>query len=103
MGLGGAAGLSSAANAFVGMVEAPLLIRPYMISMGRNELLVVMTTGMSTISGTAMVLYATFTNSTIANALCHLLIASLISIPAAVMTAKVMIPGNTHTNGYHLP
>ena len=50
-----------------------------------------------------MVLYATFTNSTIANALCHLLIASLISIPAAVMTAKVMIPGNTHTNGYHLP
>lgn len=99
MGLGGAVGVSSAANAFVGMVEAPLLIRPYMATMSRGELFVVMTGGMATIAGTMMVLYATFLTGVIADPVGHLLTASLISVPAAIMVAKIMVPDDTRTGG----
>ncbi len=99
MGLGGAVGVSSAANAFVGMVEAPLLIRPYLSHLSRGELFVVMTGGMATIAGTVMVLYATFLAGVIPDPIGHLLTASLISVPAAVMVAKVMIPDETRTGG----
>ena len=100
MGLGGAVGVSSAANAFVGMVEAPLLIRPYMAVMSRGELFVVMTGGMATIAGTMMVLYATFLTGVIPDPVGHLLTASLISVPAAVMVAKIMVPDEARTGGH---
>jgi CNT family concentrative nucleoside transporter len=97
LGIGGAVGVCSAANAFIGMVEAPLLIRPYLLRLSRGELFVVMTGGMATIAGTVMVLYATFLSRTIPDPLGHLLIASLISVPAAIMVGKLMIPDEAHT------
>lgn len=103
MGLGGAVGVSSAANAFVGMVEAPLLIRPYIATLSRGELFVVMTGGMATIAGTVMVLYATFLQGVVPDPVGHLLTASLISVPAAVMVAKMMIPDESRTGGKDLP
>lgn len=99
LGIGGAVGVSSAANAFVGMVEAPLLIRPYLAVLSRGELFVVMTGGMATIAGTVMVLYATFLQGVVPDPIGHLLTASLISVPAAVMVAKIMIPDDTRTGG----
>ncbi|MBF0324691.1 NupC/NupG family nucleoside CNT transporter [Magnetospirillum moscoviense] len=103
MGLGGAVGVSSAANAFVGMVEAPLLIRPYISVLSRGELFVVMTGGMATIAGTVMVLYATFLAGVVPDPVGHLLTASLISVPAAVMVAKIMIPDDSRTGGGETP
>ncbi len=91
-GIGGALGFGSAANVFVGMTEAPLLIRPYLSSMSRSELFAIMVTGMATIAGTVMVLYATFLEGSIPDPVRHLLTASLISAPAALLIALVMIP-----------
>lgn len=93
-GVGGAAGLGTAANIFVGMVEAPLFIRDYLNTMSRADLFVVMCGGMATIAGTMLVLYATILADTLPNAAAHLLIASIISAPAAVMIARIMIPGD---------
>jgi len=92
MGIGGALGVSVAANIFVGMVEAPLFIRPYLANMTRSELFTVMTAGMATVAGTVMVLYATFLQNVIPDALGHILVASIISAPAAILVAMVMIP-----------
>ncbi len=92
MGIGGALGLGAAANIFVGMVEAPLLIRPYLNKMSRSELFAVMTCGMATIAGTVMVLYASILGKTIPDALGHILSASLISAPAALLVARLMVP-----------
>jgi len=93
MGIGGAVGLSAAANIFVGMVEAPLLVRPYIAAMSRSELFVTMTCGMATIAGTVVVLYATFLADTVPGALGHILVASVISAPAAITVALLMVPG----------
>lgn len=90
--LGGAEGLAVAANIFVGMVESPLFIRPYVQKLTRSELFTIMTCGMATIAGTMMALYAAILGNTIPNALGHILVASLISAPAAILIAKVMIP-----------
>jgi len=92
LGVGGAVGVSTAANIFIGMVEAPLLVRPYITRLSRTELFIVMTVGMSTIAGTVLVLYATAIASLLDNAVAHLLIASIISAPAAIMIALIMIP-----------
>lgn len=92
MGIGGALGLGAAANIFVGMVEAPLLIRPYLNKMSRSELFAVMTCGMATIAGTVMVLFASILGTTIPDALGHILSASLISAPAALLVARLMVP-----------
>lgn len=91
-GIGGPVGFASAANVFVGMTEAPLLIRPYLAGMSRSELFAVMVTGMATIAGTVMVLYATLLEGSIPDPVRHLLIASLISAPASLLIAHVMIP-----------
>ena len=93
-GVSGAAGLGTAANIFVGMVEAPLFIRDYLNTMSRADLFVVMCGGMATIAGTMLVLYSTILADTVPNAASHLLIASIISAPAAVMIARIMIPGD---------
>ncbi len=92
MDMGGAVGLGAAANIFVGMIEAPLFVRPYLKSMTRSELFALMTCGMATIAGTVMVLYASILSSTIPNALGHILTASIISAPAALTVSHVMIP-----------
>lgn len=92
MGVGGAVGLSAAANVFVGMVEAPLFVRPYIRNMTRSELFVMMTCGMATIAGTVMVLYASVLGRVIPDVLGHLLIASIISTPAAIAVALLMVP-----------
>lgn len=92
LSVGGAVGVGVAANVFVGMVESPLLIRPYMSRISRSELFTIMTCGMATIAGTVMVLYASILAAVIPDALGHLLAASIISAPAAVMVARLMIP-----------
>ena len=91
-GLGGAEGLGVSANIFVGMVESPLFIRPYVSSLTRSELFTLMTAGMATIAGTMMVLYANILGDVIPNVLGHILAASIISAPAAITVAKIMIP-----------
>lgn len=90
--IGGAEGLGVAANVFVGMVEAPLLVRPWLERISRSELFSLMTVGMATIAGTVMVLYASIIGDAIPNALGHILTASVISAPAAVVLAKIMVP-----------
>ena len=92
MGVGGAVGLSTAANVFVGMVEAPLVIRPYLQLMSRGELFIVMTGGMAGIAGTMMVLYASILGPVVPEAMGHILSASLITAPAAIVIAALMVP-----------
>jgi concentrative nucleoside transporter, CNT family len=92
MRLGGAEGLGVSANVFVGMVEAPLLIRPYVEKMTRSELFTLMTTGMATIAGTVLVLYASILREIIPDVAAHMLTASIISVPAAVLVSKIMVP-----------
>jgi len=92
MNVGGAEGVGLSANIFVGMIEAPVLIRPYLNKMTRSEIFSLMTCGMATIAGTVMVLYASILSSILSDALGHLLIASIISAPAAITIAKIMIP-----------
>lgn len=92
LGVGGALGLSAAANVFVGMVEAPRLVRPYLRDMDRGELFAVMTCGMATIAGTVLALYAAFLRGIVPGVVGHLLTASLISAPAALTVAHLMIP-----------
>ena len=92
MGIGGALGTASAANIFVGMVEAPLLIRPYLKEMGRGPLFAVMTVGMATVAGTVMVLYASLLEASLPGATGHILIASVMSAPAALLIARIMVP-----------
>jgi concentrative nucleoside transporter, CNT family len=99
MGLGGVEGLSTAANVFVGMVEAPLLVRPYLNRVSRSEMFTIMTGGMAGIAGTVLVLYASFLANRVPNILAHLLIASLISAPAAVAISKLMIPETERLSG----
>jgi CNT family concentrative nucleoside transporter len=92
MGVGGAVGLSTAANIFVGMVEAPLIVRPYLREMSRGELFMVMTGGMAGIAGTVMALYAAILGPVVPDAMGHILSASIISAPAAILIAGVMVP-----------
>ena len=95
MGIGGAAGVATVANIFVGMVEAPLFIKPYMDKLSRSALFMVMVSGMATISGTVLVLYSTILSGTIPDAAGHLLTASLISAPASLLIAALMVPGDS--------
>jgi len=92
MGVGGAVGLSTAANIFVGMVEAPLFVRPYLREMSRGELFIVMTGGMAGIAGTVMALYAAILGPVVPDAMGHILSASIISAPAAILIAAGMVP-----------
>ncbi|MBT6488348.1 MAG: nucleoside:proton symporter, partial [Deltaproteobacteria bacterium] len=92
MGIGGALGLGAAANIFVGMVEAPLFIRPYLERMTRSEIFTIMTCGMATIAGTVMVLYANILTPIMPDAMGHMLTASIISAPASILVAILLIP-----------
>ena len=102
--LGGAEGLAISANIFVGMVEAPLLVRPYLKQMSRSEIFTLMTCGMATIAGTVMVLYASILADVVDGVLGHILTASIISAPAAVTIAKTMSPETQgRTEGHIVP
>jgi len=92
IGVGGAVGLSTAANIFVGHVEAPLFIRPYLARLTRTELFIVMTGGMAGIAGTVLVLYATMLGPIIPNAAAHLVICSVLGAPAAILISLIMVP-----------
>jgi CNT family concentrative nucleoside transporter len=92
MRIGGAEGLGVSVNIFVGMIEAPLFIRPYLEKMTRSEIFTIMTCGMATIAGTVMVLYASILGNTIPGVMGHILTASIISVPAAITVAKLMVP-----------
>ncbi|SMF12662.1 NupC/NupG family nucleoside CNT transporter [Desulfovibrio gilichinskyi] len=92
MNIGGALGLGVAANIFVGMVEAPIIIAPYVSAMSRSELMTLMVSGMATISGTVLVLYASILNPVLPGAIGHILTASIISAPAAILIAQLMVP-----------
>jgi CNT family concentrative nucleoside transporter len=92
MRVGGVVGLSTAANVFVGMVEAPLFVRPYLAQVSRGELFAIMTGGMASIAGTVLFLYASILGKAMPDAVAHLLIASILSAPAALAVAFVMVP-----------
>ena len=93
MGVGGAVGLSAAANVFVGMVEAPLVVKPYLARLSRSELFMVMVCGMATIAGTVMALYGAMLAPVVPDAIGHILIASIVATPAAIVVAALMVPG----------
>ena len=97
LGVGGAVGVSASASVFLGMVEAPMVIRAYLKNLTRSELFVVMTCGMSTVAGSIMVLYANLLGSTIDGALGHVLIASVVNVIGAVYVARIMVPEDSAT------
>jgi CNT family concentrative nucleoside transporter len=92
MGISGPLALGAAVHVFVGMVEAPLLVRPYLSRMQRGELFALMTCGMAGVAGTVMIIYASFLGPFVPNALGHILIASIISTPAGLAVAALMVP-----------
>lgn len=102
MGVGGAVGLSTAANIFVGMVEAPLFIRPYLKQVSRSELFIIMTGGMAGIAGTVMVIYANFMSATIPDAIGHILLCSVLTAPAAIVVSLLMVPEDGEPTGAEL-
>ena len=91
-GVGGAVSLSAAANTFLGQTEAPLLIRAFLSKLSRGELFVVITGGFATVAGSVMVLYATILEPTQPSVLGHIIVASLVSVPAAILMSQIMIP-----------
>ncbi len=92
LGTRGPAGFAVTANVFVGQVEAPLLIRPHLATMSRYELLLLMTAGMAMIAGSMMVVYAAMLAGQFDNMLSQLLTKSLMSVPASILFASVMLP-----------
>jgi len=92
MGVSGPLGTVAAANVFVGMVDAPILVRPYLASVSRGGLFAMMTVGMATVAGSVMALYATFLQPVLAGAAGHILLASVMSAPAALVIARLMVP-----------
>jgi CNT family concentrative nucleoside transporter len=92
MWIDGPLALGAAVHIFVGMIEAPLLVRPYLARMQRGELFALMTCGMAGVAGTVMVIYATLLSRAIPDALGNILVASVISTPAALAVAGLMVP-----------
>lgn len=93
LGVSGVVGLAGGANMFLGVVESPLAIRAYFEKMSRSELFAVMVLAMSTISGAILILYAQTLSQAVPDAVGHMIAASLISLPAALLLAKIMVPG----------
>ena len=98
--IGGPVGLGAAANVFIGQVEAPLLIKPYVSRLSNKELLILMTAGMATVAGSVMVALISILEVQFAsvNLIQHFLTASVLSVPAAIMYANIMIPSNEITD-----
>ncbi len=102
MRVGGVVGLSTAANVFVGMVEAPLFVKPYLARVSRGELFAIMACGMASIAGTVLLLYAAILGPRIPDAVAHLLIASIVSAPAALVVSFLMVPPGGEASSGHL-
>jgi CNT family concentrative nucleoside transporter len=92
MNIGGALGLGASTTIFLGMVESPLVIKPYLKNLTRSELFSLMTVGMACVAGTVMILYATILTPVIPNPLGHILVASFIHVAAAITIARIMVP-----------
>jgi CNT family concentrative nucleoside transporter len=104
MNIGGALGLGASTTIFLGMVEAPLVIKPYLLTMTRSELFSLMTVGMACIAGTVMILYATILKGVISDPLGHILVASFIHVAAAITIARIMVPETgEETSGIFIP
>ena len=98
LGLGGAVGLGAVATVFLGNIEGTLVIRPYLDRLNRTEVFILMTVGLSVIAGTVFVLYATILAPVLPGALAHLLVASMMSLPAGIGVARIMVPGPADTD-----
>jgi concentrative nucleoside transporter, CNT family len=92
MGLRGPPALAAAATVFMGQVEGPIFIRSYLKALSRSELFLLLTVGMSCVSGSTMVAYATILKGVLPNAAAHVLTASIISAPAGVLLARILMP-----------
>ena len=97
LGVSGVVGLGAGATVFLGVVESPLVLRGYFDRMSRSELFAFMTLTMATISGAILILYAQTLAKTVPNAVSHMIAASLISLPAALLIARLMVPGGGDT------
>lgn len=95
--ISGASGLAAAADVFLGIAEAPLFVRPYLGRMTRAELFMVMSCGMASVAGTVMVLYASVLSPVLPDAIGHILVASVISVPAALVLAQILVPEKDET------
>ena len=100
MGLTGPSALAVAANIFMGMVESPIVIRAYLDRLTRSELFLMMVVGLATVAGSTMVAYAVILQPVLENAAGHVLVASIISAPAGILLARIMIP--EEKGGAHL-
>ncbi len=92
MNLGGASALAVAANIFMGMVESPIVIRAYLDKLTRSELFLMMVVGLATVAGSTMVAYALMLGPVLTNAAGHVLVASIISAPAGILLARIIVP-----------
>ena len=92
MGLGGASALAVAANIFLGMIESPIVIRAYLDKLTRSEVFLMMVVGLATVAGSTMVAYAVILGPVLSNAAGHVLVASIVSAPAGVLLARILIP-----------
>ena len=98
LGIGGAVGLAAAASIFLGMAEAPMTIRAYLMRLTRSELFTVVTCGMSTVAGSIMILYTSFLGPVIADSMHHIITASILNIIGAILISRIMIPGDKVTD-----
>ena len=98
--ISGALGFGSAASVFLGTIETPLIIRPYLAKLSRAELLALITCSMSTVAGTVIFLYASVLEKSLPNALTHLLVASIISVPAALTVSHLFLPTSDSTDSH---
>lgn len=99
MGLGGASATATAANIFMGMVESPIVIKAYLDKLTRAELFLMMVVGLATVAGSTMIAYATILGPTLPNAAGHVLVASIISAPAGILLARIMVPEKRGAEG----
>jgi CNT family concentrative nucleoside transporter len=104
LGVSGVIGFATAANIFLGMIESPLAIRPYLSRLSRSEMFVIMTTGMATVAGTVMAIYAALLRPTLPDAALHILTASFMAAPGSILVARLMVPetqeGTTKVDAY---
>ena len=101
MGLGGASALAVAANIFLGMIESPIVIRAYLDKLTRSELFLLMVVGLATVAGSTMVAYAAILSPVLPNAAGHVLVASIVSAPAGILLARIMVPESPGEGGAH--
>ena len=102
MGMGGASATATAANIFVGMIETPIIIRAYLDKLTRSEMFLMMVVGLATVAGSTMVAYATILKDVLPNAAAHVLVASVVSAPAGVLLARLMVPEKKGEGGVNV-